>query len=109
MDVIHLAALPVADPVEEVAVGEEVDARRVGEGEGDEAVVGRHQGRQQPVEDAPQLLTWQEGKRSVGSVQSVIGDTICVGRVRIAESLKEIVMIFQAHGFSPWQKSGFLD
>ena len=43
---------------------EEVDAGRVGEGEGDEAVVGRHQGRQQPVEDAPQLLTWQKGKIS---------------------------------------------
>ena len=53
---MHASPLPVADHVEEVAVGEEVDARRVGEGEGDEAVVGRRQGRQQPVEDATELL-----------------------------------------------------
>ena len=49
--------IPIADGVEEVAGGEEVDARGVGQGEGDEAVVAHHQGRQQPVEDALQLLT----------------------------------------------------
>ena len=57
---------------------EEVDARRVGEGEGDEAVVGRHQGRQQPVEDAPQLLTWRKREKISGicaNRMSVIGDT----------------------------------
>ena len=64
VDAIHLVTLPVADHVEEVAVGEEVDARRVGEGEGDEAVVGHHQGRQETVEDSPQLLTWRKGKIS---------------------------------------------
>ena len=48
----------VADGVEGVALGEEVDARRVDEREGDEAVVRDHQGCQKAVEDALQLLTW---------------------------------------------------
>ena len=45
--------------MEEVALGEEVDAHRVDEREGDEAVVQDHQRRQQAVEDAPQLLAKQ--------------------------------------------------
>ena len=49
----------VADHVERVALGEEVDARSVGEREGDEAVVRDHQGCQEAVEYPLQLLTWR--------------------------------------------------
>ena len=55
----HRVEERVADHVEEVALGEEVDAHRVDEREGDEAVVQDHQRRQQPVEDAPQLFAKQ--------------------------------------------------
>ena len=42
--------------MEEVALGEEVDAHCVDEREGDEAVVQDHQCRQEAIEDAPELL-----------------------------------------------------
>ena len=52
----HRIEQRVADHVEEVALGEEVDAHCVDEREGDEAVVQDHQCRQEAIEDAPELL-----------------------------------------------------
>ena len=52
----HREEHAVADHVEDVVLGKEVDAYGVDEREGDEAVVQDHQRRQKAIEDALQLF-----------------------------------------------------